>query len=140
MSVRADTTHKQVDTAIRLNLFFITCTFCVQVRSITIQDIGVLPFDVDMTEEVVPHKRIVAFRMFFRQSYIFIHVECHYILEGNDSFLIQINQRFVHTQRRRTGRATQYKWFFRSRIGSLYFCSNIMCSPLRYGLVVRLNN
>jgi len=24
--------------------------------------------------------------MFFRQSYIFIHIECYYILEGNDSF------------------------------------------------------
>ena len=140
MSIRTNTTHEQVDTAIRLNLFFVTCTFCIQVRSIAIQDIRIFSLDINMTEEVIPHKRIIAFRMFFRQSYIFIHIECYYILEGNDSFLIQIDQSFVHAQRRRSGRTTQYKRFFRGWIGNFYFCSNVMCSPLRYGLIVRLNN
>ena len=51
-------------------------------------------------EKVIPHERIIAFRMFFRQSYIFVHVECYHILEGNDSFLIQVDQSFIHAQRR----------------------------------------
>ena len=68
------------------------------------------------------------------------HVECYHILEGNDSFLIQVDQSFIHTQRRRSGGAAQYKWFFGGWIGSFYFSSNIMCSPQRYGLIVRLNN
>ena len=96
--------------------------------------------DINMTKEVIPHKRIVAFRMFLRQTNIFIHIECYYILERNNSFLIKVDQSFIHTQRRRSGRAAQYKWFFGGWIGSFYFSSNIMCSPQRYGLIVRLNN
>ena len=38
-----------------------------------------------------------------------IHIlECYHILEGNDSFLIQVDQSFIHTQRRRSGGAAQY--------------------------------
>ena len=32
-------------------------------------------------EKVIPHERVIALRMIFRQSYIFIHVECNHILE-----------------------------------------------------------
>ena len=47
MSIRTNTTHEQVDTAIRLNLFFVTCTFCIQVRSIAIQDIRIFSLDIN---------------------------------------------------------------------------------------------
>ena len=90
VSVRTNTTHKQVDTTVRLDFFFVTGTFSIQVGSISVQDIGILRFDVDMAEEVVPHERVVAFRMFFGQTHILIHIKSNHVLEGNNSFLIQV--------------------------------------------------
>ena len=130
MSVGTYTAHKEVDTAVRLNLFLITCTFGIEVGSVTVQDVGILRLDIDVTEEVIPHKRIVAFGMFLRQAYIFVHVESHHVLERYDAFLVQVDQGLVHTQRRRAGRASQYKRFFRCRISGFDFGSYIMCRPL----------
>ena len=49
--------------------------------SVTIQNIGILSLDIDVTEEVVPHKAIIAFRMLLWQTDILVHIKCHYVLE-----------------------------------------------------------
>ena len=91
MSVGTNTTHKEVDTTIRFDLLFVTGTLSIQIGSITIQDIGILRIDINMVEEIIPHERIVAFGMFFRQADIFIHIKSNYIPEGNNSFLVQVD-------------------------------------------------
>ena len=111
-----------------------------KIGRIAVQNIRILGLDVDVAEEVVPHKRIVAFGMLLRQAHILVHVEGHYMLERHHALLVQVNQFLIHAQRRGTGRTSQYKRFFGSGIGSLNLGRNIMCRPLRYGLIIRLNN
>ena len=60
----------------------------------------------NMTKEVIPHKRIVAFRMFLRQTYILIHIERYDILERNNALLIQVDQSLIHSKWGRTGRTS----------------------------------
>ena len=91
VSVGTDTTHEEVDTAVRLDFFLITCTFGIEVGSVAVQDIGIFRLDIDVAEEVVPHKGIVAFRVFLRQAYIFVHVESHYVLERYNTFFVQVD-------------------------------------------------
>ena len=63
----------------------------IQISGITIQDIGIFRFDIDMAEEIIPHKRIITFGMFFRQTYIFVHIESNDVLERNDAFFVQVD-------------------------------------------------
>jgi hypothetical protein len=63
------------------NHLLIVSTFCEKVRSISVEDMNVFLLDVDVIEEVVPHKAVIAFWMTFRQSHIFVHVERNHILE-----------------------------------------------------------
>ena len=84
VSVRTNTTHKQVDTTVRLDFFFVTGTFSIQVSSIPRSGYRYSPgFDVDMAEEVIPHERVGFPRMFFGQTHILIHIKSNHVLKGN---------------------------------------------------------
>ena len=89
MSVGANASHKQINAACCLNCFLIIITLCLKVRSIAIQDMHVLLFDVYMAEEIVPHERVVTFRMLLGQIHIFIHIECDNILERHLASFVQ---------------------------------------------------
>ena len=70
-----------------------------EVVCIAIENVHVLWFDVNMAEEVLPHEAVVALRMVFWQIHILVHVECDYILEGNLSCRVHVNQVAVQPKR-----------------------------------------
>lgn len=60
MTVRADTTHKEVHATSLSNHLLIMGTFGQKVGSIAVEDMDILGFDVDVVEEIVPHEAVVA--------------------------------------------------------------------------------
>ena len=140
VTVRTDTAHEQVYTTCSFDSSFVSSAFCFQVFCITIEDVYVFLLDVDVAEEVVPHEWVVAFWMIFRKTYVFVHVESNNIFERYLTCLVQFNQSLVHAEWRRTSRATEDEWLFRSRISSVDFTSYIVCSPLRNRLIVVYDN
>ena len=75
--------------------------------------------------------------MIFRKTYIFVHVESYNVFERYLTFLVQFDQSLVHAEWRRTSRATQDEWLFRSWVSSVDFTSYIVSSPLRNRLIVQ---
>ena len=129
MAIRTDTTQEQVYATDRFHASLIRRTLSLQILGVTIQDIYVLRFDIDMTEEIIPHERMIAFRMIFRKTDILIHIESDHILERYDTLLVQFNQVLVHTQWRRSGRQAQYEWFFSGWIRGFDLRCYIIGSP-----------
>lgn len=111
MAILSDASHKQADASIRFDPFFIRQAFLPKIRSKPIEDIGILFFDIDMPEKVVPHETVVALGMIRIQPDIFIHVESDDIGKGNFPALVQPDQLFVHPQRGGTGGQSQDEWF-----------------------------
>ena len=99
MPVGANAAEEQIHAAGSLHAGFVGSTFSFQVFSIAVEDVYILRLDVDVAEEVVPHERMIAFGMFFRQADVFIHIERDDVLERYHALLVQLNQVFVHTQR-----------------------------------------
>ena len=60
---------------------------------------NILFLDVDVAEEVVPHKAMIALRMFLGEVHILVHVERNDVLERYLACLVQGNQLSVHSQR-----------------------------------------
>ena len=81
MAVGANAAHEQVDTACCLNGFLVILALCLQILGIAIKDMDILFLDVDVAEEVVPHKRVVALGVFLGEVHILVHVERNDILE-----------------------------------------------------------
>ena len=48
MSIRADSTEEKMYSAVVLNLLFIACALCLQISSITVEDVHILFADVDV--------------------------------------------------------------------------------------------
>ena len=140
MAIRSDAAHEQVDSACSSDGLLIILALSLQVFSITVQYMHILLLDVDMAEEVVPHKRVVALRMLLRQIDILVHIERNHILERNFASLVQVDEFSIQSQRRTSGGATQLEWLLRSRISSIDFGGHIICSPFRHTLVVRFDD
>ena len=140
VAVGADAAHEEVDAAGRGDGLFIVGALSFQVRGVAVQDMDVLFLDIDVAEEVVPHKGVVALRMLFRQVYVLIHVERNHVLEGNFSGLVQFNQFPVHSQRGASGRATQFERLFRRRVRFVDTLGHVVRSPFRHPFVVGFNN
>ena len=66
MPVRTDTSQEQVHTTGSFHLCFVSGAFGFQIFCVSIQDVHILRLNVDMAEKVVPHERMIAFRMVFR--------------------------------------------------------------------------
>ena len=98
MTIRANTTKEEVDAAAFGDLSLIARAFGIQVCCIAVEDIYVLRANIDMREEIVPHKRMVALRMLLRKAYVFIHIECDHILEAYYALLIEFNKMLIHTE------------------------------------------
>ena len=117
MSVRTNAAEEQVDAAVAGNLLLVATAFSVEIFGIAVEDVYVLFLDVDVAEEVVPHERMVAFRVFFRQTAVLVHVESYNMFKRHFSSLVELNQVFVHSEWRAACRASQNKRFLGSRVG-----------------------
>ena len=98
MTVGADAAHKEVDAACGHNGLLIILAFLLEVLGIAVEDVDVLFLDVDVAEEVVPHKRVVTLGMILGEVHILVHVERDDVLEGHLAGLVQGNQFPVHAQ------------------------------------------
>lgn len=81
VTIRADTSHEEVDSTNGLDLGFVLVAFRNQVWRVAVEDVDILRLDVDVGEEVVPHERVVAFRVRFGKGNVFVHVEGDHVLE-----------------------------------------------------------
>ena len=129
MTVRTNAAQEQVDTAKLANHLLVMSTLCRQIRRIAIENMYVLTANVDMREEIVPHKAVIAFRMLHRQTHILVHIERHNVLERNNTFFVQLNQVLIHAQRRRAGRQTQHKRMLLGRLSLQDLLCRVVCCP-----------
>ena len=58
------------------------------VSCVTIQNIDILRLNINMIEEIIMHKTVIAFWMFFWQTHIFIHIKGHHMFKTHFSRLI----------------------------------------------------
>ena len=99
MAIRTDTADKEVDATRFFYHLLIMTALLFQVLGITVQDMNILLRAVDMIEEIGSHKRVIALRMRFRQTYIFIHIEGDDMLERNLAFFYRLYQVGIHALR-----------------------------------------
>lgn len=97
MSIGANTTHEQVNTACCLNSFLVVFTLSLQILGIAIENMDILFLNVDVTEEVVPHEAMLTLGMIFGKVHILVHVESNHVLERHLASLVQGDQLSVHT-------------------------------------------
>ena len=74
-------------------------TFCLKIGSIAVEDVDVFLRTVDMVEEIVCHKGVVALWMRFWKSYVFVHIEGEYVFERYLASLDSLDDFGIHTQR-----------------------------------------
>ena len=103
MTVGTDTADKEMDATDGFDFFFVALTLCLQVGCITVEDMDVFFGAINVVEEVVKHKVVVALRMAFRQTYVFVHIESDHVLKAYPSFLICFYQVAIHANRSGAG-------------------------------------
>ena len=140
MTVGTYSTHKEIYAPSLLNGPLVVLTFLYKVSGITIKNVNIFRSNVNMREEVIPHKAMIRLRMILRNVHIFVHVKRYDILERNLSRLIFFYQLFVQSQWRRASRTSQFERFLGSRVCLFYFFCHIVGSPFRHSVVVRFNN
>lgn len=109
MAVRTYATHKEIDSACLGDHLLVMVALGLQVGGVAVEDMDVLFLDVDVVEEVIPHEAVVALGMIDGKAYIFVHIEGHYILKREDSFLIELYQVLVEAERGAAGGTSQNK-------------------------------
>lgn len=70
--IGTDTTKEQLDASDLIDLLFILVALGLQVGGITIEDVDVARFHVDMREEMLIHEAVVAFRVVSRDPDVFV--------------------------------------------------------------------
>ena len=118
VTIVAYTAHKQVDFTVRTDFFFILTAFCINIRRITIEEVDVFCWNINVIKEIAVHKAVVAFRMLFRQANIFVHIESNNMLEAHLARFVHFNQCFISCQRSTASRQAQNerticRWFER---------------------------
>ena len=98
-----------MNTAIVFDFCLVARTFGLQVGSVAVEDIHILFADVDMREEVVPHKTMVTLGVVFGQADILVHIECYHVAERHFARAVEFYQMAVHTERRRAGGQTEHE-------------------------------
>ena len=88
MTIRTDTTDKEVNTTCFLNHLLIVGTLCHQILGIAVQDMNVILININMVEQVTGHKRVIALRMVLGKSYILVHIKGNHVLKRNAAFLV----------------------------------------------------
>lgn len=100
----ASSTYSQnlkVYSSIFLNLLFIFITELCNIFSwdLTVRNINVLFWDVNMVEQIVMHIEVIALDVVFSNGKILIEVESHYIFEWNLFIFIHPYQFLVNSKR-----------------------------------------
>ena len=139
MAIGTDAAHKQMDAAIRSDLGLIGRTLLLQIGGIAVENVYIFGGNVDMREEIAPHEAVVALRMVFGNSDVFIHVEGHDMAERDPAGLVEVDQFLVRPDRGRAGRQTEYERFLRRRLEFVNPPGNVGRSPLRH-LAIRFLN
>lgn len=107
-----------------------------EIRSVAVEDVDVAGRNVHLVEQILVHEAVVALRMALRKPYIFIHVECDDILEGDLSGLVHSDELGIDIQRSGAGRQSEYEWL----VGLLSLCldggGNVVGGPDRASLCV----
>ena len=81
MPILANSAKEQVySTSLNDGSLIILALF-LKVRSIPVQDVNVSCRNVDLVEQILVHEAMIALRMAFWQSNIFIHIEGYDVLE-----------------------------------------------------------
>lgn len=140
VTVGSYATEEELDTSVGSDFSLVTGTLLFGIGSITIEDIYVFGTDVDVREEIAPHESVVALFVIFGQIAIFVHVESHYVAERNDTFLVELDEVFIHTQRRRTGGKTQHERLLFGRIELIDARCHIVCGPTRNSIIGWFDN
>ena len=83
MTVGSYSAHKQVDASgCRYQLLIVLALF-LKILGIAVEDMDILGLDIYVGEEIVPHKGMVGLGMIYVEVDVFVHIECHYVLERN---------------------------------------------------------
>ena len=82
MAVGTDAAKEEVDAAIRGYHAFVVLALFDEVGGVAVEDMDVLWLDIDIAEEIGPHKGVVALTVFFRQTDVLVHIEGDNVLEG----------------------------------------------------------
>ena len=99
MTIGTDATDEQVDTTSLFDHLLVVLALSLEVGCITIKNMYVLLWAVDMIEQVASHESVIALRVSLGQTYILVHVEGEYILERNLSGAVCLYQCIVHANR-----------------------------------------
>ena len=103
--------------------------FGFEVGSVSVEDIHIFARDVDVAEEIIPHKAVIAFGMIFGEADIFVHIECHHIAERHLAFFIEFDKAAVHAKRRRAGGTAENERFLGCRGCGIDARCNIVAGP-----------
>ena len=131
MSVLADSAEEQVDSSGSHDGLLVILALFGEIRSVAVEDVDVAGRNVHLVEQILVHEAVVALRMALRKPYIFIHVECDDILEGDLSGLVHSDELGIDIQRSGAGRQSEYEWL----VGLLSLCldggGNVVGGPDR---------
>lgn len=81
VTIGTHTGHEKIDPPHGLNLGFVLGALFQEIGRVAVEDMHVLRLNVDVAEKVVPHERMVRFRVRFGQRDVFVHVERDDVLE-----------------------------------------------------------
>ena len=99
VTILANTTQEEVNTTSSLNAFFVILTLLCQVGGVAVEDIYICRVDVDVLEEVLLHKGVVALGVLLGEANVLVHIEGDNVSERHLALLIKVDQLGIHTQR-----------------------------------------
>jgi len=92
------TSDEKVDSTGSFNLLLVGQAFGLQIGGVAVQNVDVLRQNIDVLEEIVPHKVVIRFGVITRQVDVFIHVERLDVSERNSALLMEFDQFTVHAE------------------------------------------
>ena len=129
MTVRTDTTDKQVNAARFNNFTFVFAALACDVIGVTIEQVNVLGFDVDMLEQVLVHESVITLRVITCKINVLIHIEGFHVAETHAAFTVKFDQLPVRAQRGASGGKAQHEVAVRSGLVPVDAVTNVLCSP-----------
>lgn len=119
VSVGAYAAHEQVDAAVRGDLGLVALTFGNGVLGVAVEDVDVFGLDVNLVEEVGPHKSVVALLVVAGNAHVLVHVEGDDVFERYLAFLVEADEGLVHAQGRRAGGAAEHEGVLGGGVGGV---------------------
>ena len=79
--VWSNTTKEELNASKAFNSFFIVVALRNQIHGVSVENIDILRWNIDVLEEVLMHEVVVGLRVIERKTNILIHVERDNVLE-----------------------------------------------------------